>query len=169
MVDIGGFDCTACSGLHLERTGQAGLVHWSGEERIRGHHRLHWKIGERALLDYRQKERVIGLLSRELSSGLEELPPAVARLKGQLRESGLALSRLEERLAGSLAAELSARGRTASGRCRVLERCAAKARGWSAGCSSGCWSGRGPRPACCSRRTGGCSGGWGSRPGRACP
>ncbi len=122
VVDIGGFDCTACSGLHLERSGLAGLVHWVGEERIRGHHRLHWKIGDRALRDYRDKDRVIGLLSRELSSSLEEIHPAVARLKGQLRESGLTVSRLEERLAGSLAASLLERGRTASGRCRVLER-----------------------------------------------
>ncbi len=122
VVDIGGFDCTACSGLHLERTGLAVLVHRVGEERIRGHHRLHWKIGERALRDYREKDRAIALLTRELSSGLEEIAPAVRRLKEQLRGQALSLARAEERLAENLAESLLERGRAGPGRYRVLQR-----------------------------------------------
>jgi alanyl-tRNA synthetase len=53
------FDLVACGGVHLTRTGLLNLVQTVGVERIRGHQRLHFKIGDRALTDYREKHRAI--------------------------------------------------------------------------------------------------------------
>jgi alanyl-tRNA synthetase len=122
IVEIEGFDTVACSGIHLSRTAQAGLVRWVGEEKIRGRLRLHWKIGRRALEDYRRKDRLAARLSRELTCSVEEIPEAVRRLQERLKEQGLALARLEEGLAGSLAERLLAGGREAGGRRLVAHR-----------------------------------------------
>jgi alanyl-tRNA synthetase len=99
IVRIEGCDAVACGGVHTATTGEVRLIRCMGEEKIRGRLRLHWKIGERALNDYREKCRIISRLTDLFSASQPELLPRVEAASEEL----LALRRdyklLEQRLA----------------------------------------------------------------------
>lgn len=104
LIEIPGFDLVACGGLHVERTGAVRLVKCVGSEKIRGRVRTIWKLGDRAVRDYREKSAVTGALQAALSAPAAELPERVARLQDSLREAARANALLLSRL-GSLTAE----------------------------------------------------------------
>jgi len=106
IVEIPGIDASACGGLHVRTTGEVGLIRFVYAEKIRGRLRLHWKIGERAWRELRQRDRILEELARELTCGVPELPAAVRALKSRLRGREQALARTETRLAGLLAEQL---------------------------------------------------------------
>ncbi len=58
LVFVGEIDCAACGGVHLPRTGMIRLIQHAGNERIRGRTRTYWKIGDRAIEDYRAKSDI---------------------------------------------------------------------------------------------------------------
>ena len=49
IIDVDGFDVSACGGTHVRRTGAIGVIAISGWERFRGGTRLEFKCGGRAL------------------------------------------------------------------------------------------------------------------------
>ena len=63
IVEIVDVDMAACGGLHLNSTGEAGFIKYISSEKIRGNTRTFWKIGRRALKDYRQKTEITSELS----------------------------------------------------------------------------------------------------------
>ena len=91
IVQIEGADRVACGGVHVGRTSEIGLVKSVGVESIRGHARLAFKIGKRAIEDYREKTAVCGALTGILSAPLENLVGAVEqmtdRFNAQRRET----------------------------------------------------------------------------------
>jgi alanyl-tRNA synthetase len=104
LIEIPGYDLVACGGLHVGRTGEVRLVKCIGSEKIRGRVRTIWKIGDRAMRDYREKTAVTDALQAALSAPAQELPERVARLQESLREAGRASALLLSRL-GSLTTE----------------------------------------------------------------
>jgi alanyl-tRNA synthetase len=106
IVEIPGVDASACGGLHVATTGEVGLIRFAYAEKIRGRLRLHWKIGERAWSELRERDRVLDKLARELTCGVPELLPSVRTLKARLRSQELASAPAEKRLAGLLAERL---------------------------------------------------------------
>ena len=106
IVEIEHFDACACGGTHLASTGQVGLIKAVDREKRRGRIRLHWKIGARAYLDYRENIGLISALSRELTCGRGEILTAVQSLQERLKDLGRQAARTEERLAGILAESL---------------------------------------------------------------
>lgn len=86
LVEIDGYDLVACGGVHLPRTGMLNLVHTAGVERIRGRLRLSFKIGERALADYRMKDRAIGEIARYFSAHTREASERVLQLGQEVQE-----------------------------------------------------------------------------------
>lgn len=73
IVRIDEFDCVACGGVHVRRTGEIGLAKAVGTEKIRNRTRLVWKIGGRALEDYRLKTETCAALTDLFSAPTEEL------------------------------------------------------------------------------------------------
>ena len=55
IVEIEGWDWVGCSGIHVPSTGHVLLVKIVGQEKMRGHARIHAIIGARALADYGRK------------------------------------------------------------------------------------------------------------------
>jgi alanyl-tRNA synthetase len=49
VIEIEGFDWSACGGTHARRTGEVGPVHVLGTEKIRGDRRIRFLAGERVL------------------------------------------------------------------------------------------------------------------------
>ncbi|MCS6871723.1 MAG: DHHA1 domain-containing protein [Anaerolineae bacterium] len=108
IVDIGGFDITACGGTHVARTGEIGVIKVVKAERRGETTRLEFKCGERALRDYRSKNDVVNRLAALLTVGYWELPEAVMRLQEQNRTLQSELKAARERLATYEAASLLA-------------------------------------------------------------
>ncbi|MFN7209405.1 MAG: alanyl-tRNA editing protein [Aggregatilineales bacterium] len=108
VVDVGGFDLTACGGTHVARTGEIGVIKIVKAERRGESTRLEFKCGERALRDYRAKNDVANRLAASLTVGYWELPEALARLQEQNRALQSELKAARERLATYEAAALLA-------------------------------------------------------------
>ena len=106
IVEIDGFDRVACGGVHTLTSGQVGIIKLIGSERIRGHVRTLWKIGRRALADYREKTGIVNALVDRFSARQHELIERADQLdqalkQAQYNERGIA-ARLCSVLAGQL-------------------------------------------------------------------
>ncbi len=108
VVQVENFDCVVCCGLHVQHTGEVGLVKAVAMERIRGNVRLTWMIGERAFKDYGLKDQVVSKLQTLLSTHKENLPETVERLNQEMLSQKRQASELETRLAGCIADDLLA-------------------------------------------------------------
>lgn len=100
IVEIQGFDYSPCSGTHVGKTGQIGLLKILKAERYKGMTRVYFLCGGRALEDYRRKHEIcselVALLAvpegevvERVSADLErrkELEKLVEELQGELLE-----------------------------------------------------------------------------------
>nr|WP_307989548.1 DHHA1 domain-containing protein [uncultured Niameybacter sp.] len=89
LVSIEGYDCCACCGVHVEYTGQIGLIKILSADKHRGGTRLTILCGERALKDYQIKHKHIDVLMSHLSLKPYEVVSGVERLleeRNQLKE-----------------------------------------------------------------------------------
>lgn len=106
IVEISGFDWSACGGTHLSSTGQAGLIRIKSWERHKKGLRVTFLCGGRALADYRAVDSMVQDLCQSLSIPWSELPVAVQRLRdeaGRLRRTlGLAQDKLTDAEARAL-------------------------------------------------------------------
>jgi alanyl-tRNA synthetase len=67
VVEVDGFDFSACGGTHCRRTGEVGLVKIIRWDKIRNNLRFEFLCGQRARRDYTEKNRSILEISRKLS------------------------------------------------------------------------------------------------------
>ncbi len=80
IVEIEGYDRVACGGVHTASTGEVLFAKIVSTEKIRGHVRISWLLGNRVLNDYRNKMKLVRDLSGILSAPEEEILPSVSRL-----------------------------------------------------------------------------------------
>jgi len=105
VVEVEGFDWSACGGTHVARSGQVGMIAILGTERYKGGTRVAFACGVRALHRVREASETLRRLCLEFTSGEADLPRAIARLKGEVKQLE---SRLKPLLADSLAREADA-------------------------------------------------------------
>jgi alanyl-tRNA synthetase len=113
VVEIPGFDCSACGGTHVAATGEVGLIKMTRSERRGGESRVEFLCGGRALADYRAKNSLLLDLAREFTVGHWELGALVHRLDDELREARRELRTARDTLLDAEAAMLLERGRRA--------------------------------------------------------
>ena len=120
VVEVDGFDYSACGGTHVRRTGEIGLIRIGPAEKIRGNLRFEFLCGGRALRDYRLKDRAIRRLASMFSSSAGDVPGQVEKLATEHKALKKRARHLEERLAAFEADGIvkAAQGRVISG---VLE------------------------------------------------
>ena len=99
VVEVGGFDWSACGGTHVRRAGQVGLIAILGTEKYKGGTRVSFVCGRRALERLRAAGSLVRDLCRSFTTGEDDLPRAVLRLREE-RE------RLDRRLKPLLAESL---------------------------------------------------------------
>jgi len=99
VVEVEGFDWSACGGTHVSRSGQVGIITLLSTEKYKGGTRVAFVCGGRALRRQRERARLLRELALEFTAGEADLPKAVARLK----EESL---RMDRRLKTLLKAEL---------------------------------------------------------------
>jgi alanyl-tRNA synthetase len=128
LIDIEGFDLSACGGTHVSRTGGIGLIAVRGWERFKGGTRVEFACGGRALALCRTLRDQVDAASRLLSASGREMAEAIGRLQAESRDLRRTLKGFQEQLAGVKAAELAA-GASAAGEARAV---VAALDGWDA-------------------------------------
>jgi alanyl-tRNA synthetase len=108
LIDVEGFDLSACGGTHVARTGGIGVIAVTSWERFKGGQRLEFLCGGRALAGYRTLRDAVTASVRLLSLLPEELPAAIERLQADARAQKRSLVALQAELARYRAEELAA-------------------------------------------------------------
>ena len=103
IVEVDSFDWAACGGVHVASSGEIFLVKIVGQEKIRGHLRIHAIMGRRALADYGRRVALLQRLSRLLTCGEQEMEARVGELVSADKEKGRQLRALRVELASSAA------------------------------------------------------------------
>ncbi len=112
LVEVTGFDLSACGGTHVPQTGMIGIIAVSGWERFKGATRLTFVCGGRALRSHGALRDVVSGATRALSVAPGELPATIERLQVEVRDLGRTVRRLQEEAAVTRAAEFRAGAET---------------------------------------------------------
>jgi alanyl-tRNA synthetase len=104
VIEVSGFDYSACGGTHPRRTGEIGIIKILKQERIRNNIRFEFVCGNRALRDYIAKNRILGQVATRFSVNEQEVPRAVEKLfvdsgrqKKENKKAQQKISRIEAR------------------------------------------------------------------------
>jgi alanyl-tRNA synthetase len=117
LIDIEHFDLSACGGTHVARTGAIGIIAVGAIERFKGGQRVEFFCGGRALTKFRSMHDAISGAVRALSVLPHELPDAIEKLQGDMRERQKLVVSLQQDLARYQAEEfVSSAEVTAAGR-----------------------------------------------------
>lgn len=108
LIEMAGFDRSACGGTHVARTGAVGLIGILGSEKFKGGTRVEFVCGARALHRIRDWREVFSATSRVLSVLPGALATAIERLQGENKTLGRTVRDLQEQLAVHKAVELVA-------------------------------------------------------------
>jgi alanyl-tRNA synthetase len=98
IVQVEGFDWSACGGTHVARTGEIGLIKVVRIERRGTEIRVTFLCGQRALTHYHMLNTLTRDLALHLTVGVEELPHAIERLQTEARTARKERDRLHELL-----------------------------------------------------------------------
>jgi alanyl-tRNA synthetase len=74
IIDIEGFDRSACGGTHVRNTGEIGLIFILGYERYKGGTRIEFVAGNRALKTFQRDHDLLGKLGRLYSAPPDVIP-----------------------------------------------------------------------------------------------
>ncbi len=108
LIDIEGFDVSACGGTHVARTGAVGVVAVTASEKFRGGSRIEFVCGGRALRTFRVQRDAIAASVRLVSALPGELPAGIERLQTETKDVRRQLKEARSRLAGFEADALAA-------------------------------------------------------------
>ena len=106
LVEVAGFDLSACGGTHVSETGSVGIICIRKVDRAKGLTRVEFVCGGRALRRARQDFAILSEAARLLSSGFENVPELITKQAQDLREAGKSVQKLVEDLAELEAAQL---------------------------------------------------------------
>jgi len=132
LIDVEGFDLSACGGTHVARSGAIGIIAVASWERFKGGQRLEFLCGGRALGRWRSFRDTIASSVRLLSVLPEEIPATVERMQGDAREQKRAAAALQTELARFRAGELAGTAEPINGTATVLRAVDADANGLKA-------------------------------------
>src|SRR2546428_12319575 len=106
LIEIEGFDLSACGGTHVKRTGEIGTIAARKVELVKGNTRVEFVCGYRALRSARRDFLNLSEAGRLLSGAADRVPALVAKQSEELRAAIHARERLAGRVAEYRAAEL---------------------------------------------------------------
>jgi alanyl-tRNA synthetase len=106
LVEVAGFDLSACGGTHVSGTGGVGIICVRKVERAKGLTRVEFVCGGRALRRARQDYAILSEAARLFSTGLENVPELIAKQSQDLRDMSKSMQKLVENLAELEAAQL---------------------------------------------------------------
>jgi alanyl-tRNA synthetase len=99
LIEVPGFDLSACGGTHVARTGAIGAVVVGSSERFRGGTRVEFFCGVRATRAYRALRDSVAASVRLVSVLPTELPAGIERLQAEMKEAKHTVKDLQTKLA----------------------------------------------------------------------
>ena len=108
LIDVEGYDLSACGGTHVRRTGVIGIIAITGWERFKGGTRVGFVCGGRALRAHRKLRDITAASVRSLSVLPDELPSGIERLQAELKDARRSIKDQQLKLAEHEAASLAA-------------------------------------------------------------
>ena len=129
LIDVAGFDLSACGGTHVARTGAIGMVAIAAAEKVRGGTRVTFACGERALRLFRTLRESVTGSTRALSVLPAQVPAAIERMQAEARDLRRIIKRFQHATAAHEAARLTRESPEVSG-VRIVT---AALDGWDAG------------------------------------
>ena len=99
LIDVEGFDLSACGGTHVSRTGGIGVIAIGGSEKFRGGSRVEFLCGGRALNRFRLWRDSLAATQKFLSVAPEAMAAAVERMQGESKSQQRTLRGFQEKLA----------------------------------------------------------------------
>jgi alanyl-tRNA synthetase len=115
IIDISGFDRSACGGTHVRMTGEIGPILITGLERAKKQTRVQFICGDRVLRYARQANRTLEAISQTISAPAFETGGAVRSLWNEHQIARKKIDDLESRLMDYEAAEFPIRNGLAIG------------------------------------------------------
>lgn len=85
VIEVDGFDYSACGGTHCPQTGMVGLVKIMRTERVNQKLRIHFVAGAQALEVFRACQQAGAEAAALLDTGVDGLPEAVRKLQERLK------------------------------------------------------------------------------------
>lgn len=98
IISIPNADCCACCGTHVANTGEIGLIKLLSPQRYKGGTRVGLLCGEKALVDYRQKDASVAEVSHLLSAKPSEIAEAVQRVLNESNALRIELAAARDKL-----------------------------------------------------------------------
>ncbi|NIM89719.1 MAG: hypothetical protein GTO17_02090 [Candidatus Aminicenantes bacterium] len=99
VVEVAGFDYSACGGTHCRRTGEIGTVKILRSERIRNNLRFDFLCGHRALKDYRLKDRILRQLAAQFTVSEQEVFSSVEKVVSDSKSQKKKLRKMQQKIA----------------------------------------------------------------------
>jgi len=99
VIEVDGFDYSACGGTHPNFTGEIGLIKILKWERIRNNVRFEFVCGHRARQDYSRKNRLLLTVATRFTAGEHEVPELLEKLFADLKEQKKRNKKLKTNLA----------------------------------------------------------------------
>ncbi len=121
MVQVEGFDWSACGGTHVARTGAVGIIKVVRSERRRPQTRLTFLCGRRALAHYSALNRMTSDMGRQLTVAVEDLPATIQRLKTEAHSNRKEKEHLHQSLLDHEAAALATGSQSVGSVCVVCQ------------------------------------------------
>ena len=121
LIDIDGYDLSACGGTHVARTGAIGMIAVASWEKFRSGTRVEFVCGGRALRAFHAMRDTSADNVRLLSVHAREVPEAIERIQADAKESRRRLKDLHAQLARHEAAALAAAASDSRAVVHVLE------------------------------------------------
>jgi alanyl-tRNA synthetase len=114
LIDIEGFDLSACGGTHVARTGAIGLIAVLSWEKFKGGQRIEFLCGGRALERLHRLRDAMASTVPLLSVLPTDVPAAVERLQAELKSLKRSVGALQQELSAYRARSLAAAGESTS-------------------------------------------------------
>lgn len=108
VVEVSGFDYSACGGTHCRRTGEVGLIKILKQEKIRGNLRFSFVCGFRALREFENRRRFLQATAALFSAEESEVPACAEKNLAELKNLKKRQKKLEEKLSFFEAREILA-------------------------------------------------------------
>ncbi|MEC0257209.1 alanyl-tRNA editing protein [Paenibacillus lautus] len=109
IVEIEGIEYNACGGTHVSATGEIGMIKLLRAEKQKGHMRLYFKCGYRALKEFNAGMEILGSLSARFNTAKEEILDRIAKWDQEQKQLQTELNAVKAEndayLAGKLLAE----------------------------------------------------------------
>ena len=106
IVEIEGIEYNACGGTHVSQTGEIGIIKLYKAEKLKDLTRIHFKVGYRALEDYKESLKILETLSEKFNTGRINILDRFEKWEQDRKQLQSRLDTLQEQNDSYLAKEL---------------------------------------------------------------